>query len=380
MTNNEKLELAKQFVDDMELALDAEVDYFSEGNQDVIKLLKAKHERYLVSYNRYGSYYKRKCPFNNLHFTSENIEEEPVWDDKSPCPLSKIYPEKFEQLHNRTHPFQKLIDKDDSYLKALTIFSKKRIYIPLSYRYKRKELPPIQLEPMLDRLVAHTIIRWEEIKTNGIERYVPANKAYADTIEKKALELLNAIEVAPDVISNQFSKTVLRELDAMAHGYNTLSYRYINKPGFRKPKKLNLSHIKAGDIAFSPNVNHPKADREFLLRELISNYMNYFGSTEFVNKPEDALDGELINPVCRMNTNATYGKNTKNKIWIQRESLIIHADVIAELIIIIDDSFDGIDERAIKRYAKTQKEIDKARREKWNARSEVHAKNKAKDK
>ena len=52
------------------------------------------------------------------------------------------------------------------------------------------------------------------------------------------------------------------------------------------------------------------------------------------------------------------GKKIDGKCWAERDKDVIHADVLVDLVAVIDDAFMNESQRSISRYASGQKEVD----------------------
>ena len=98
MTDKNTLKLAEQFIEDVQAALQAEADYFSEGSKDVIAVCKERHNKDVKHFEEEGYYYS-SSPY-------EKKTTKPVWNKNELFPFSKSFPDKCADLNSRKHPFQ----------------------------------------------------------------------------------------------------------------------------------------------------------------------------------------------------------------------------------------------------------------------------------
>lgn len=255
-------------------------------------------------------------------------------------------------LNNREHPFQQLIDKNISYAEALASLKRKIILIPVGDNVDAKG-PVVDLEAILDMLLANAIIKWNKIQTKGVEYFTPVNKKYTESISKKAKELLKAIEVAPNVIQHNVEPVIISGIKLLAEGYGGDDGR----GGIYKRKKLSEAYIESFDNRYMPKKNHPAANREFLIRQLTSMYMCTFGVYELVSF-SDEISEEDVTSRCmqRYNVDALKNVDLKDKYWSERRDYTVHADVLVNLVGLIDDEFNIEDERTILRRVQNQRE------------------------
>ena len=319
MTDNNKLKLAEQFSKEVQVTLDAERDYYSENQRSAIGVYEKQH-----------------------------FENEP------PPSLASLYPEKCLILNNRKHPFQKFVDKQDCYKKALELFKRKQIFVPVAYRRGQKETPVINLEVILDAVLADTIIKWKKIQTKEVECFSPINKNHVKAISKKAKELLKAIDAAPDIIKRSIYYPLINSIESLAEEYDGEA-----NPRIKYKRKLNTAHINISDMRYISKNKDEKAGARFLLRELVSIYMWKFGEHELISITEDMDRKYMVSSryVQRCHINTVQEKDIGENAWSERDKKIIHADVLAELIMLVDDdAFINECDRTILRYAQRQRD------------------------
>lgn len=100
---------------------------------------------------------------------------------------------------------------------------------------------------------------------------------------------------------------------------------------------------------------HQKAMREVLIREISSAYMWTFGRFSL----DRNYMGKISDMVCIGRKFTDKRDEFKGGVWVPREKPIIHADVIINLLGIIDDlSGDDISERKIQEIASKQRDRD----------------------
>ena len=285
MAKNNKFRLAEQFIEDLQVALQSEADYYSEGSEDVVAEYKKRHCNNLENFEERGHYYS-SMPY-------ERHSTKPVWSKRALFPLSKVFPIKCAELNNRKHPFQKLIDKHPSYNNALSTFRRKLIFIPMNHRYTKQEVSPISLDVMLDHFLAKAILAWDGFQISNFEKYVFSSKTEMESIERKAQELFKAIDAAHDNIKRSIKPDAIKCIESLAHGYDGKAIENVipiklreTEQDWKHKRNIKLKNIHSSYDRVAPKINHNKSGKEILMRILVSDYRYKFGVYDLIRIPK----------------------------------------------------------------------------------------------
>ncbi|MCG7869731.1 MAG: hypothetical protein JAY74_25600 [Candidatus Thiodiazotropha taylori] len=358
MSNLSVYRKAKKFLKIIERAKLFERHYMAQKSPKIIERELEKHEKdlQLNGGETYCLFYtKDNLPhvwntsgYKNRIKSSDVFKYNIVKNTIDRFFLGDEYPHSYDILVRRQTDFQKWLDKHPSYNAAMRKFQKKNIMAYYGCGYETREIRLLPLEVMLDTLAAKTIIGWCQIKQDGIESYRELPNYEIKKISDKATELLNLIKQSDYPIENGISRLFMETLSSLSQGLTN------PRVGWTTKYELKTAHIDK--VRYRISKSHQKAMREVLIRMVCSIYMWTFGQYKLDTKTKSsAQQGE-----CSGRFFYKYKDVTESAgVWSPQHRPNIHADVIINLLGIIDDfSDDEISERKIQEISSKQRERD----------------------